>query len=259
MKREQTMEIEISGKMAMNRAETKGIQDLERQRRIKLLRNHLILVAILNFLTVSGLICCLAYYKWFNYRNNMWVGLGYLYCGIRDEYFRFPEYIEEVCHQNSKEPAEACDIIDKFYLSGRICTAALSLGLFFHIIFFVMIVRLALEKIHNYDLETSRQIIFKPLIFKMLSMFLYISSLIFWNLYNKTYEVQGKVGVSMYAGIVACSIYLVLLIYYGILKKQMKSGVMIDNLLNPDKFLDFGEASLGKNMEKSLENSHAIN
>ena len=187
-----------NGKGVLNRVETIGIQELEHERRLKLLRNNLILVAFLNFLTVSGLICCLVYYEWFYFEHRIWVGLLYLYEDASHDFYRISHFIDLKCPTLIESP-DVCDI-------------------------FV-----------------------KPLFFKVLSMILYILSLVFWNLYNRTYELKGKIGISMYAGIAGCSIYLLLLIYYGILKKEMKKGVIIDNLLNPDKFLgSFCESTLDK-------------
>lgn len=236
-------------KKLMNRGTTKGIQDFDRSRRKKLLRNNFLLVAILNFLTVSGLICCLAYYEWFYFERRIWVGLLYLLEDASGNFYRIPHFIEMNCG-NGRESKEVCDILDKFWSSGKICTYLLSIGMFLHLVYFGSIVFLAYRSSRD-DLDSSNELFFKPFIFKILSMILYLTSLIFWNLFNQTYERSGKIGISMYAGIVGCSIYLILLIYYGVLKKEMKNSVIIDNLLNPDKFLgSFREASMSVSIDQ---------
>ncbi len=215
-----------------NRTETKAIQELCRSRRIALLRNNLILVAVLNFLTISGLVCCLAYYEWFHL-GQIWVGLLYLYDEKSGSFYKISHFISLQCEQNTNE---ICDVLDKFLFSGKICTVFLTLGLSLHLIFFGHIIFLALKRIN--DIENFGIKIFKPLIFKILAMICYVFSLIFWAFFNKTYELEGKIGISLFAGIAACSIYLLLLIYYGVLKRELMKGVIIDNLLNPDKFLE---------------------
>ena len=210
-----------NGKGVLNRVETIGIQELEHERRLKLLRNNLILVAFLNFLTVSGLICCLVYYEWFYFEHRIWVGLLYLYEDASHDFYRISHFIDLKCPTLIESP-DVCDILANFLLSGRVCTILLSVGLFFHSVFFALIIHLAFKAIN--DFEKLKLKIVKPLFFKVLSMILYILSLVFWNLYNRTYELKGKIGISMYAGIAGCSIYLLLLIYYGILKKEMKKG-----------------------------------
>lgn len=223
----------------LNRNETISYQNLARARRIALIRNNLILVAILNFLTISGLICCLVYYKWFH-MGNIWIGLLYLYDEKLDIFFKTSEYIDQINCKGTK----LCEILDNFFLSGIICTTVFILGLLLHFIYFATIIFLTLERVSNPEKYAST--IFKPLVYKILSMISYIFCLLFWAFFNKTYEVEGKIGVALYAGIVACSLYLLLLIYYGFLKKQIINGFMIDNLMNPDKFIREESFSEGK-------------
>ena len=234
IKRETTIVGENEEKIhELNRAETATIQEMTRNRRIALIRNNLILVAALNFLTVSGLICCLVHYEWFHFERT-WIGLLYLYDEINENYYNTSHFISVHCDNQTN--IIFCDIMNKFLLSGIICTSVLSTGLLFHLIYFGHIIFLALKRIN--DIEKFGIKIFKPLIFKLLSMICYVFALIFWAFYNKTYELEGKVGFALFAGIGACTIYLFLLIYYGILKKELKKGAIIDNLLNPDKFLE---------------------
>lgn len=223
-----------------NRRETKDIQDLSRKRRIDLMRNNFILVGILNFFTIAGLLCCLIYYKWFNYQS-LWVGLLYLFDEKKGAYYEISNYREEFGCGNeilntARNQTDFCNVLQRFELSGEICTGTLILGLILHCIYFGHIIFLALKRLDDPEKFSIR--IFKPLFFKISSMALYLSSLLFWALINETYQLKGKVGIALVAGITACCIYLVLLIYYGFLKKERMKGLIIDNLLNPDKYIE---------------------
>lgn len=217
---------------ALNRNETVEIQDFGRKRRIAIMRNNLILVAILNFLTISGLLCCLIFYKWFH-MGNLWVGLLYLLDETDDNFYKTSDYLTKL-HCEESERNE-CEILKRFFLSGRICTAIFIFGLVLHLIYFGQIIFLALKRVNNPDNYAIK--IFKPLIFKILSMISYIFCIIFWAFFNKTYEVEGKIGVALYAGMGACSLYLILLIYYGVLKREIAKSRIIENLLNVDRFV----------------------
>ena len=211
-----------------NRRETANILQAHRKTQISIIKNNLLLVGILNIITILGFLFSISFYQWFKIDyifGRVWFGLIY----VQQENYGFDSnsnFVERICFNS------LCTMEKKLVISGIIMFILTILGIIVHIVFLSQIMIIAEKKGSRIRFST-----FKPIYFKIVALFFYSGSLLFWVFYNQVYHIEGSCGLSVWINLVALALYFVSMIYYGIYKKKLAKAKIIENLLNADKYI----------------------
>jgi hypothetical protein len=212
-----------------NRRDTANIMQAHRKTQISIIKNNLLLVGLVNIITILGFLFSITFYQWFriDYKfGSVWFGLIY----SQQENYGIDvnnHILERICKDNS-----TCAVEKNLVYGGIVVFLIIIGGIIVHIVFLAQIMIIA-EKTGSKIRFTT----FKPIYFKIVALFFYSGSLLFWVFFNQVYKIEGNCGVSVWMNLVALSLYFLSMIYYGVYKKKLAKQKIIENLLNADKYV----------------------
>lgn len=215
------------------------LTSLKQKTKVNIIKNNLRVVGLVNFIVLMGIIFSIAYAEWYFLsatNPKVWIGFLFIHEGSyqnKSSYSEFEKYCEKLVQVTE------CSMLPTFQQMGLACFSILIVSIVVHTIYVTQIFLIILDKMNL----LQKWFCPKPVYLKYFALTVYIAVLLLWGLFCGIKSLSAKkLGVSYWTLCGSCGLYLLLLCYYNIMKKELKKRKMISNLLDAEKYIG-GETS----------------
>ena len=216
------------------------LTSLKQKTKVNIIKNNLRVVGLVNFIVLMGIIFSIAYAEWYFLSTSnpkVWIGFLFIHERSYENRISYSDF-EKSCEKKAIQ-VEECSLLPTFRQMGLACFSILIVSIVVHTIYVSQIFLIILDKMSLLQSWFCP----KPVYLKYFVLTIYLAVILLWGLFCGIKSLSvNKLGVSYWTLCGSCALYLLLLCYYNIMKKELKKRKMISNLLDAEKYIG-GESS----------------